>query len=35
MVDNGIIPSPQVAFLWRLTDVNTKEPDVKFFRFAS
>ncbi|MBB6427162.1 amidohydrolase [Sphingopyxis sp. JAI128] len=31
MVDNGIIPSPQVAFLWRLTDVNVKEPAVKFF----
>jgi len=27
----GVIPSPQVAFLWRLTDVNVKEPDMKFF----
>jgi predicted amidohydrolase YtcJ len=31
MVQDGIIPSPQSAFLWRLTDVNVKEPDVKFF----
>ena len=27
----GIIPSPQVAFLWRLTDEGVQEPDVKFF----
>jgi len=27
----GIIPSPQVAFLWRLTDDGVKEPNVKFF----
>jgi hypothetical protein len=27
----GIIPSPQVAFLWRLTDEGVKEPDVRFF----
>ncbi len=27
----NIIPSPQVAFLWRLTDLNVQEPDVKFF----
>jgi predicted amidohydrolase YtcJ len=27
----GVIPSPQVAFLWRLTDEGLKEPDVKFF----
>jgi len=27
----GIIPSPQVAFLWRLTDEGVKEPNVKFF----
>ncbi len=27
----GVIPSPQIAFLWRLTDVNIKEPGVKFF----
>lgn len=26
-----VIPSPQVAFLWRLTDVGMKEPNVKFF----
>jgi predicted amidohydrolase YtcJ len=31
MVDGKIIPSPQVAFLWRLTDVNVQEPDVLFF----
>ena len=31
MKRGGIIPSPQVAFLWRLTDVNIREPDVKFF----
>lgn len=31
MVKGGVIPSPQVAFLWRLTDVNVREPDVKFF----
>jgi len=27
----GVIPSVQVAFLWRLTDENAKEPDVLFF----
>jgi predicted amidohydrolase YtcJ len=27
----GVIPSSQVAFLWRLTDEGVKEPDVKFF----
>ncbi|MFN8061340.1 MAG: amidohydrolase [Vicinamibacterales bacterium] len=27
----GIIPAPQVVFLWRLTDVNLREPDVTFF----
>lgn len=27
----GIIPSPQIAFIWRLTDTNIQEPDVKFF----
>jgi predicted amidohydrolase YtcJ len=27
----GVIPSPQVAFLWRLTDEGVREPDVKFF----
>ena len=31
MKRGGIIPAPQVVFLWRLTDVNVKEPDVKFF----
>jgi len=32
---DGVIPSPQVAFLWRLTSENLKEPDVKFFPMAS
>lgn len=31
MVKGGIIPSPQPAFLWRLTDENLKEPNVRFF----
>jgi predicted amidohydrolase YtcJ len=31
MKRGNVIPSPQVVFLWRLTDVNVKEPDVKFF----
>jgi predicted amidohydrolase YtcJ len=31
MKQGGLIPSPQVSFLWRLTDVNVKEPNVKFF----
>jgi predicted amidohydrolase YtcJ len=31
MKRGGIIPAPQLVFLWRLTDVNVKEPDVKFF----
>jgi hypothetical protein len=31
MARDHVIPSPQVAFLWRLTDVNIKEPDMKFF----
>jgi len=31
MQRDHVIPSPQVAFLWRLTDENLKEPDVKFF----
>ncbi|WP_395671112.1 amidohydrolase [Phenylobacterium sp.] len=26
-----VIASPQPVFLWRLTDVNVQEPDVKFF----
>jgi predicted amidohydrolase YtcJ len=28
---NAVIASPQPAFLWRLTDVNVREPDMKFF----
>jgi predicted amidohydrolase YtcJ len=35
MKDGNVIISPQVAFLWRLTDVNVKEPDVKFFPMKS
>ena len=35
MKRDGVIPSPQVAFLWRLTDENLKEPDVKFFPLAT
>lgn len=31
MLDMGVIPSVQVAFLWRLTDTNVQEPDVDFF----
>jgi len=31
MARGGVIASLQVAFLWRLTDVNVQEPDVKFF----
>jgi predicted amidohydrolase YtcJ len=31
MVRDQVIPSPQPAFLWRLTDTNIKEPDVTFF----
>lgn len=31
MIADKVIPSPQIAFLWRLTDVNVKEPNVKFF----
>lgn len=31
VVDDHVIVSPQVAFLWRLTDVNVKEPDMQFF----
>ncbi|HJS74727.1 MAG TPA: amidohydrolase [Vicinamibacteria bacterium] len=27
----GVIPSPQVAFLWRLTEEGVHEPNVKFF----
>ncbi len=28
---DGVLVSPQVAFLWRLTDENIKEPNVTFF----
>jgi len=31
MKRGGIIAAPQVVFLWRLTDINLREPDVKFF----
>ena len=31
MIRDKVIPSPQVAFLWRLTNVNVREPDMKFF----
>ncbi|WP_395673538.1 amidohydrolase [Phenylobacterium sp.] len=31
MVQDKVIASLQVAFLWRLTDTNVLEPDVKFF----
>jgi len=35
MVRDNVIPAPQVAFLWRLTGDNIKEPDVKFFAMAT
>jgi len=35
MARDHVIPAPQVAFLWRLTDENIKEPDVKFFAMAT
>jgi len=35
MKRDGVIPSPQIAFLWRLTDENLQEPDVKFFPLAT
>jgi len=35
MVRDKVIPAPQVAFLWRLTDENIKEPDVRFFAMAT
>ena len=35
MLRGKVIPAPQVAFLWRLTDRNLKEPDVKFFALAT
>jgi predicted amidohydrolase YtcJ len=31
MKADGVIPSPQVAMLWRLTNTNVQEPDVTFF----
>jgi len=31
MARDHVIPSPQPAFLWRLTNVNIKEPDITFF----
>lgn len=31
----GVIPSPQIAFLWRLTDVGVEEPGVSFFPMAT
>jgi predicted amidohydrolase YtcJ len=35
MQRDHVIASPQVSFLWRLTDENLKEPDVKFFPIAT
>lgn len=35
MKRDHVIASPQVSFLWRLTDENLKEPDVKFFPMAT
>ena len=35
MTRDEVIPAPQVAFLWRLTNENIKEPDVKFFPMAT
>ena len=35
MARDNVIPAPQVAFLWRLTDENIKEPDVTFFGMAT
>jgi len=35
MVRGSIIPAPQVAFLWRLTDRNLEEPGVTFFAMAT
>src|SRR5262249_57242927 len=31
MARDHVIPSPQPAFLWRLTHVNIKEPNITFF----
>jgi len=35
MLRAKVIPAPQVAFLWRLTDRNLEEPDVTFFALAT
>lgn len=35
MLRGHVIPAPQVAFLWRLTDRNLKEPGVTFFAMAT
>jgi predicted amidohydrolase YtcJ len=35
MLRGRVIPAPHVAFLWRLTDRNLKEPDVRFFALAT
>ncbi|MGP0070480.1 MAG: amidohydrolase [Bryobacteraceae bacterium] len=35
MKRDNVIPSPQVAFLWRLTEENLKEPVVQFFPMAT
>jgi predicted amidohydrolase YtcJ len=35
LMRDHVVPAPQVAFLWRLTDENIKEPDVKFFPMAT
>ncbi len=31
MKELGVIPSMQIAFLWRLTDINVNEPGILFF----
>ena len=35
MLRGRVIPAPQVAFLWRLTDRNLPEPGVTFFALAT
>ena len=35
MLRGKVIPASQVAFLWRLTNQNLEEPDVKFFALAT
>jgi len=35
MLRGHVIPAPQVAFLWRLTDRNLKEPGVTLFALAT